>query len=83
MVCTLLGLLLLYVLSIGPVSYYLKVRFWPFKSPQWYQAFYTPLFWAVHNVPVIETVMSKYLDFWIKIEDERETRLLKLREATP
>ena len=70
----LIFVLVIYPLSIGPISYYAQVRYWPFRSPLWYRKFYAPLFWAIKNIPLVERVVIWDVDFWIKLEEKRDAR---------
>ena len=64
MVCTLLGLLLLYVLSIGP-ALYIAVKF-P-KSAWVFDKFYRPITWTIDANPPLQPLVVAYMEWWAKV----------------
>ena len=62
--CTLVGLLLLYVLSIGP-SYYILTHTERLDTQLFYNI-YAPLWWATSGTPV-ESSLETYSEWWINL----------------
>jgi hypothetical protein len=59
-----LGLVLLYVLSIGPMLYLVVRESGYYEQPRWFVVTYAPLGTAAKKLPVLGTVLKPYVAFW-------------------
>ena len=67
---TLLALLLLYPLSVGPAAYLMaKLRVHP---PLLYR-FYAPLAWAINGTPLLK-LGNDYIEWWLELAVEQQAR---------
>jgi len=62
-ISTLVGVLLLYILSVGPACY---IAAKTGRGGPLIETLYTPLVWAVQRTPLIDP-MTAYVEFWLRL----------------